>query len=71
MSKSDICKSDFFGDLVILVPISLLLLLVGTLLLGFYEKHVIDSYKYQKHIKCVESVKIPVGECSRLFREEK
>jgi hypothetical protein len=31
----------------------------------------LEKYKSQKYAECVDSVKIPVGECSKLFRGEK
>jgi hypothetical protein len=53
------------------VPAFFLGAIMATCIFIIVAKFREDSLMYKKYAECVDSVKIPVGECSRLFREEK
>lgn len=60
-----------FGDFVKVFFWLFLFAFVGGCSVSIYKNHQMEVYQYQMHIKCADSIKIPVGECSRLFKGER
>lgn len=58
-----VLEGSFVGFLVGMFITGIIL----SVLVGFE----MDNKMLEKYAECVDSVKIPVGECSRLFRGEK